>query len=65
MFDKHPLSNYTKVQKVIIDGDLYFDRDKDVSERAVKAARKKALFDKQMEEQKKEQKKIPAGRRPS
>ncbi len=65
LYDKHPLSNYAKVQKVIIDGDLYFDRDKDVSERAVKAARKKALLDKQREEQKKEQKKTPAGRRPS
>jgi len=65
MYDKHPLSNYTKVQKVIIDGDLYFDRDKDSSERAVKAARKKALLDKQREEQKKEQKKTPGTRRPA
>jgi imidazolonepropionase-like amidohydrolase len=25
-YDKHPLSNYAKVQKVFIDGQLYFDR---------------------------------------
>ncbi len=65
LYDKHPLSNYTKVQKVIIDGSLYFDRDKDLSERAVAAARKKALLDKQREEQKKEQKKTPVSRRPA
>jgi imidazolonepropionase-like amidohydrolase len=65
IYDKHPLSNYTKVQKVIIDGELYFDRDKDVSGRAVKAARKKSLLEKQREEQKKEQKKTPGTRRPA
>src|SRR5262249_39649354 len=32
IFDKHPLSNYAKVQKVVIDGEVYFDRDKDASE---------------------------------
>ena len=47
IYDKHPLSNYAKVQKVFIDGQMYFDRDKDMSERAVKAERKKALMEKQ------------------
>ena len=27
IFDKHPLSNYAKVEKVFIDGQLYFDRE--------------------------------------
>ena len=39
IYDKHPLSNYAKVQKVFIDGQVYFDRDKDMSDRAVKAER--------------------------
>lgn len=47
IYDKHPLSNYAKVQKVFIDGQMYFDRDKDMSERAVKEARKKMLIEKQ------------------
>jgi imidazolonepropionase-like amidohydrolase len=51
LFDKHPLSNFAKVQKVLIDGETYFDRDKDVSERAAKAARKKALLEKEREQE--------------
>ena len=47
IYDKHPLSNYAKVQKVFIDGQMYFDRDKDMSERAVKEARRKQLAEKQ------------------
>jgi len=58
IYDRHPLSNFAKVQKVLIDGQVYFDRDTDVSERAAKDARKKALLDKQ-----KEQKKSIGGRR--
>ena len=33
IFDKHPLSNYAKVEKVFIDGQLYFDRASDLAER--------------------------------
>lgn len=46
IFDKHPLSAYAKVQKVLIDGEMYFDRDVDISSRAGKEARKKALLEK-------------------
>jgi imidazolonepropionase-like amidohydrolase len=58
IFDKHPLSNYAKVEKVFIDGEIYFDRDKDVQERPKNEAIKKSLTEKQ---------KKPAtnGRRPS
>jgi imidazolonepropionase-like amidohydrolase len=49
LYDKNPLSNYTKVQKVWIDGSEYFDRDKDVSGRAALAAKKKSLEDKEKE----------------
>jgi len=47
IYDKHPLSNYAKVQKVLIDGEMYFERDKDMSDRAVKEARRKQLNEKQ------------------
>ncbi|MEZ5355738.1 MAG: amidohydrolase family protein [Bryobacteraceae bacterium] len=46
MFDKHPLSNFAKVQKVWIDGQMYFDREKDSNERAGREARRKVLLDK-------------------
>ncbi len=59
IYDKHPLSNYAKVEKVFIDGTLYFDRDKDLTDRPVKAQEKQTLLDK-------EKKNAPAGmRRPS
>ncbi len=63
IYDKHPLSNYAKVQKVLIDGELYFDRDRDASERTEREARKKALLDKAKEQQKRST--PPGGRRPS
>ena len=62
IFDKHPLSNYAKVEKVFIDGQLYFDRSSDVTERPGREAEKKKLVDKEKEEQKKNG---PAGRRPA
>ncbi len=45
IYDKHPLSNYAKVQKVYIDGEVYFDRDKELAGRAEKEARRKALLE--------------------
>jgi imidazolonepropionase-like amidohydrolase len=62
IFDKHPLSSYTKVQKVIIDGELYFDRDRDATDRATREKEKKALIEKARERQKKS---APPARRPS
>ncbi len=47
IFDKHPLSNYAKVEKVYIDGQLYFDRNKDLAERAAQETEKKKLLDKE------------------
>ncbi|MBZ5611622.1 MAG: amidohydrolase [Acidobacteriia bacterium] len=49
IFDKHPLSNFAKVEKVYIDGELYFDRNKDLADRAVHEADKKKLLDKERE----------------
>lgn len=43
IFDKHPLSNYAKVQKVFIDGDLYFDREQDLAQRPLRISRRQEL----------------------
>jgi len=53
IYDQHPLSTFTKVEKVYIDGQLYFDRSKDLADRPTKEAEKKALITKAAEEQKK------------
>lgn len=47
LFDKHPLSNFAKVEKVFIDGQQYFDREQDIADRAKKEAAKKALIEKE------------------
>lgn len=47
IYDKDPLSNFSKVQKVWIDGNKYFDRDSDVSARPNKELEKKKLADKE------------------
>ena len=47
LYDKHPLSNYAKVQKVLIDGRIYFDRDVEISAQPAKAAEKQKLLDKE------------------
>ena len=52
IFDKHPLSNYAKVEKVYIDGQLYFDRSTDLAERPSHDTEKKKLLDREKELQK-------------
>ncbi len=47
LLDQHPLSNYSKVLKVWIDGHEYFDRDKDLETRKEFEQKKKALMDKE------------------
>jgi len=64
IYDKHPLSSFARVQKVFIDGEMYFDRDRDVSGRAEREVRKKALTDRQKEREKEQKKSLPT-RRPS
>jgi imidazolonepropionase-like amidohydrolase len=61
IYDKFPLSDYAKVQKVLIDGHKYFDRDEEVSGRPAKAAEKQKLLEK--EKQAAPQRQVaPAGR---
>lgn len=47
LFDQHPLSNYSKVVKVFIDGELYFDREADEKARLKDELRKRSLEEKQ------------------
>jgi imidazolonepropionase-like amidohydrolase len=61
IFDKFPLSDYAKVQKVLIDGTVYFDRDKEVSGRAAKSTEKQKLIEKEKQNQQRPQQR-PAGR---
>ncbi len=51
IYDNYPLSDYAKVQKVLIDGSVYFDRDKEMSGLAAKAAEKQKLVDKLKQQQ--------------
>ncbi len=62
IWDRHPLSIQAKVEKVFIDGQVYFDRDRDLAERAQKEAKKKGLIEKQREEEKRN---LPQQRRPT
>ncbi|HTP30560.1 MAG TPA: amidohydrolase [Candidatus Acidoferrales bacterium] len=51
IYDKFPLSDYAKVQKVLIDGTIYFDRDNEVTGRPLKQAEKQKLIDKEKQNQ--------------
>src|SRR5438477_9811669 len=51
IYDKMPLSAYAKVQKVLIDGNVYFDRDNEISGRAAKEAEKQKLIEKEKQNQ--------------
>lgn len=55
LFDQHPLSNFSKVLAVWIDGHKYFDRAQDLAARADFAAKKKALLEKENTQEKKNQ----------
>ena len=51
IYDKYPLSDYAKVQKVLIDGKVYFDREKALNDQADKQAEKQKLLDKEKQNQ--------------
>jgi imidazolonepropionase-like amidohydrolase len=64
LFDKHPLASAAVAQKVWVDGNLYFDRQKDIEERTTKDARKKQMLEK-ARQQENQQKKSAPQRRPA
>ena len=65
IYDAHPLSTMAKVEKVLIDGQVYFDRDADLAARPEHEKEKKGLITKAAEEQKKNAPAGGPGRRPS
>jgi imidazolonepropionase-like amidohydrolase len=70
IYNHDPLSAYAVVQKTIIDGRVYFDRERDIAGRAELEKEKKALIDKlkKAAEKKPEEKKpdatVPIGQKP-
>ena len=60
VYNHDPLSAYAVVQKTLIDGRVYFDREKDIANRAEIEKEKKALTEKLKQAEKKpEEKKAP------
>src|SRR6202166_4083491 len=60
IYNHDPLSAYAVVQKTLIDGRVYFDRQRDLAERASVEKEKKAL----LEKEKKSEKKPEADKKP-
>jgi imidazolonepropionase-like amidohydrolase len=71
IYNHDPLSAYAVVQKTLIDGRVYFDRQRDIAERSEFEKEKKALIDKfkKAAEKKPEDKKpdatVPIGQKPA
>src|SRR6266702_4001074 len=63
IYNHHPLSAYAVVQETLIDGRVYFDRQRDIAERSELAREKKALIEKEKAAEKKPEAK-PAAKPP-
>jgi imidazolonepropionase-like amidohydrolase len=63
IYDKYPLSASAKTVKVLIDGTVYFDRDKSLAEAAAKEKERQRLIEK--EKQSQQQNRQQPARRPS
>jgi imidazolonepropionase-like amidohydrolase len=65
IYNHDPLSAYAVVQKTLIDGRVYFDRARDIAERADREKEKKTLIDKEKKaaekkfDEKKQNEKVP------
>jgi imidazolonepropionase-like amidohydrolase len=65
IYNRDPLSAYAVVQKTIIDGRVYFDRARDIAERADHEKEKKALTEKEKKAaEKNDEKKKPDEKKP-
>src|ERR1700736_949858 len=66
IYNHDPLSAYAVVQKTLIDGRVYFDRERDLTERPNLQKEKKALLDKEKKasEKRSEEKKPGADKKP-
>jgi len=64
IYNHDPLSAYAVVQKTLIDGRVYFDRQRDVADRPARDKEKKALIDKQKKSAEKKPESGEAGKKP-
>jgi imidazolonepropionase-like amidohydrolase len=53
IYNRDPLSDYAVVQKTLIDGRVYFDRQRDIADRPAREKEKKALLEKEKKSEKK------------
>jgi imidazolonepropionase-like amidohydrolase len=53
IYNHDPLSDYAVVQKTLIDGRVYFDRQRDIADRPMREKEKKVLLEKQKKSEKK------------
>src|SRR5260221_10006674 len=64
IYNHDPMSAYAVVQKTLIDGHVYFDRQRDIAERAEREKKKKALIDKEKKSAEKKPDAGEAGKKP-
>jgi imidazolonepropionase-like amidohydrolase len=65
IYNHDPLSAYAVVQKTLIDGRVYFDRQRDIADRPAREKEKKALLEKEKKAaEKKPEEKKPEGKKP-
>jgi imidazolonepropionase-like amidohydrolase len=65
MYNHHPLSVYAVPQKVFIDGQIYFDREKDIAARAEREKERKDLIEKEKAAEKQPEEKKPEEKKPA
>ena len=63
IYNHNPLSVYAVAQKTLIDGTVYFDRDRDIAARPALEAEKKALLEKEKNAREEEKKKAEEKRK--
>ena len=64
IYNHDPLSAYAVVQKTLIDGRVYFDRERDIANRAEIEKEKKTLTEKLKKAEKKPEEKKPQEKKP-
>jgi adenine deaminase len=64
IYNHDPLSAYAVVQKTLIDGRVYFDRQRDIAGRPEREKEKKALSDKLKKASEKKEERKPGERKP-
>ncbi len=64
IYNRDPLSDYAVVQKTLIDGRVYFDRQRDIADRPAREKEKKALLEKEKKSAEKKPESSEAAKKP-